>query len=110
MKGKALTTLIIFLLFFLFTQFSNKENPNEPIPNGNEIVFAEEVNQTDSINFKDNLISIDSTKIIYSSGSQYATSIKVGDILVSDYGEGILRKVTNIINENAQLVMVISTI
>lgn len=105
MQGKAPAIIIIFLLLtLLFIQCSNEESPNEPIPNENEIILAEEVNQADSITFKDNLITIDSTKIIYSSGSQYAASVKVGDILVSDFGKGVLRKVTNILENNDQII------
>lgn len=105
MKGEALTTLIIFLLFFLFIQYSNEESPNEPTPNENEITLAEEVNQSESLTFKDNLITIDSTKIIYSSSSQYASIVKVGDILVSNFGEGVLRKITNISKYNDQIIL-----
>jgi len=105
MKGKALSTLTIFLLFsFIIIQYSNEANPNEPTPNEKEIVLAEEVKQTDRLNFKDNLILIDSTKIIFLSSSDYAANVKIGDIMVSNFVDGVIRKVTNIIEDNERLI------
>jgi len=95
--------LIFSLLFF---NSCNEEQPVEPDPTPPiETIIADNTAQADSNSFKTGLVSIDSAQIVYSSSNSFTQTLVVGGFIVSDYGEGILRKIETIQTQGGQVVV-----
>lgn len=101
MKNRILITVIFS---FLFIVSCDEEKPVEPTPT-QETIIADNTEQVDSNSFKTGLVSIDSAQIVYSSSNSFTQSLVVEGFIVSDYGEGILRKVESIQTQGSQVVV-----
>ncbi|MCH7772029.1 MAG: hypothetical protein IIA49_13605, partial [Bacteroidetes bacterium] len=99
-------TILIAVIFSLLLFIScTEDQPVEPEPTLEETIIAENTAQVDSVSFKTDLVSVDSAQIIYSSSNSFTQSLVVGGFIVSDYGEGILRKIESIQTQGSQVVV-----
>jgi len=80
------------MIVLLLLGCKKDDNPIEPLPNS-DFILAENTVQADSNNFKSALITLDSNQVIFSGSNSLSQSLDVGEYLVSDYGEGIFRKI-----------------
>ncbi len=102
-----ITILAISIITFLFLSSCWEEKPVEPKPEPiPETIIAENIAQADSNSFKTGLVSIDSAQIIYSSSNSFTQSLVVGGFIVSDYREGILRKIESVQSQGNQVIVV----
>lgn len=81
-----------------------ENNPVVPDPSP-QFVLAENTVQSDSNNFKSDLLSLDSAQIVFNTSSNFAQSLKTNGFIVSDYGKGILRKIESIQIQGSQMIV-----
>ena len=104
MEKSAKILIFLFSLFNILIIGCNKDekitNPPEP-----ETIIADNTIQVDSTGFLSNLISIDSINVVLKQTSSIAQNAKIGGFLVSNYRQGILRKILNKQTLNNQIVL-----
>jgi len=95
-------TVILICLFFLIL-FSCEKDEDATT----QTIIAKGVNVIDSQVWNKQIISVDPSNytIRFSNDINSVQQIKVGDIIISDVGEGLLRKVKNINTINNELVV-----
>jgi uncharacterized protein (TIGR02145 family) len=93
-KILSLLPLLVFISFIILLQ-SCKKDVNPITPPEPDTILAENTIQVSTDEFTSSLISIDSNKVVLNPTSNLANEIKIGGFLVSEYGEGVLRKIIN---------------
>jgi len=106
MKLRAILFLIIATIFLFLSCSKDDTVVDPPTPELADITIADNTVQVDSISFKSNLLTIDSIQIIYNNSNSFTESLVIGGFIVSDYGEGILRKVESIQTQGNQIVII----
>jgi len=109
MKTKTyfIITLIFSLSLVVITQQACKKEDQSSPPNEDEVSIPETTKVIDQNTWNSNFISLDSTDytITFKKEITNTTPIDVGDIIVSQDGNGLLRKVTGIENSGENIVV-----
>ena len=109
MKTKTYFIIAVFFslsLVVITQQACKKEDQSSP-PNEDEVSIPETTKVIDQNTWSNNFVSIDSSDytIIFKKEITNTTPIDVGDIIVSQDGNGLLRKVTGIENSGGNIVV-----
>ncbi len=97
----------IFFFFLVFTMFiingCKKDDPIESPPP--DTIIADETKHVTSTELSGSLVSIssDSSTLVFRQGTQSIDNLKTNDILVSENGLGILRRITSVSKTNNQI-------
>lgn len=93
-----ITFMMLVAASILFLPSGCKKETSEPSPPTEGTIIPLTTKIIKSVDWNDNLVSIDSTTCTYVFNSAITTqySLKVGDVIVSDVGKGCLRKITGI--------------
>jgi|FLOH01.1.fsa_nt_gi uncharacterized protein (TIGR02145 family) len=106
MKTKTIVTSLIAMLAVtvLFFQSCKKQTDDDPPTDG--IIITEEAKIIEEVTWNQSFIAIDSTNFTLTfSKNDAIEKIKVGDIIVSSEGEGLLRRVTSIAIVNNEIIV-----
>ena len=102
---------LMIILFFTSTFYAcKKDKKDEPVEPSKEIILQPNVVGIDSTHWKSFLISIDSSvfTIVFDGTIQNIYDFHDGDIIVTSYGRGVLRKISSITFSNNQLTITTS--
>ena len=106
-KTYIIFTLSLLLSLLLVTQQACKKEDQSSPPNEDEVSIPETTKVIDQNTWNSNFIGLDSTDytITFKKEITNTTPIYVGDIIVSQDGNGLLRKVTGIENSGGNIVV-----
>lgn len=100
-----LAILFLTIGILLIQSACKKDTPNEELPNDPaDIIIKDDVKYLNDNDWSDTFISTDSISGTYYFNSNInEQNLSVGDVLVSSYGEGLLRVITEVNSNNGQI-------
>ncbi len=100
------TLTALFFAVLIFTVSScNKEDDNDNEPDDDEVSISENTEVIQQSDWNNAIQSVDTTDytFTFSDEIQNTNEINEGDIMVSSEGEGYLRRVTRVVEENGEV-------